>query len=162
MSRLSKSLLQELIEVLVEHFGLREVQSAVEEASVGENKEVRVSYRKVGPQRPRPTGPTINSSLEQIRDTDPDKYRLLSDFLDRLRDRLVLPESEDIRYFAQLVGLKEIRGKSRKEMIPKLMRFLLDRDTETLRAAIQRANTISQQERARGFSVLTDKLLGKR
>jgi hypothetical protein len=71
-----------------------------------------------------------------------------------------LPDSQDIRFFAHIIGLKEISGKSRKDMIPKLMRFLFAQSTEQIKKNIERAATVSEQQRQQGFSVLTDKLLG--
>jgi RNA polymerase-interacting CarD/CdnL/TRCF family regulator len=106
--------------------------------------------------------PTVASALELIQSSDPEKYRLLKEFHARLQDRKTLPESQDIRQFAQLVGLKEIHGKSRKDMIPTLMRFLLERATDRLRTEIPRADDISEQQRQEGFSILTDKLLSHR
>jgi hypothetical protein len=103
----------------------------------------------------------MSGVLESIRESAPEKYYLLTDFLGRLKNRDILPESQDIRHFAQLVGLKEISGKSRRDMIPKLMRFLLEQPIERLRVDIQSAGDISEQQRRRGFSVLTDKLIGK-
>jgi len=87
---------------------------------------------------------------------------LLSEFLGHLKNREILPESQDIRLFAQLIGLKDIGGKSRRDMIPALMRFLLEQPTERLRIDLQNAANISEQQRQQGFSVLTDKLLGEK
>ena len=70
-----------------------------------------------------------------------------------------MPESQDIRHFVQLIGLKEIAGKSRKDMIATLMRFLVEQPTERLQFDIDKAANVSEQQRQRGFSVLTDKLL---
>lgn len=100
--------------------------------------------------------------LELIRETDAEKHRLLSDFWVQLRERKILPESQDIRHFAQLVGLKQVNGKSRKEVIPPLMYFLLEQPTERLKTSIASAGEISEQQRQRGFSLLTDKLLGEK
>jgi hypothetical protein len=162
MSHSSRSLLlEEEIELLVRHFGLQRVRSAVKKLSTnGEEVHDAPPRRTLGPRRL--SQPTVPEVLELIRGSDPEKHRLLSDFLARLREREVLPESQDIRQFAQLVGLKEIHGKSRKDMIPRLMRFLLDCATEKLRIDIQRANNISEKDRQEGYSVLTDKLLGQR
>jgi hypothetical protein len=96
-----------------------------------------------------------------IRESNPDKYALLREFLHRLKDRRVLPESQDIRFFAQMIGLKEITGKSREEMLSKLMYFLVELPIEKLRTSIKGAADISEQQRNMGFSILTDKLLGK-
>ncbi len=65
------------------------------------------------------------------------------------------------RHFAQIVGLKDIDGKSRKEMIPKMMRFLMEMPVERLRVSIENASNISERQRQMGFSILTDKLIGR-
>jgi len=163
MSHLSRSLLlEEEIGLLVKHFGEQRVRAAVAKFSTNGDKEPRRPPRRTAPGDQKPTRPTVADVLDSIRDADPEKYRLLSGFLIRLKERNILPESQDIRHFAQLVGLKDIRGKSRKDMIPTLMRFLLERTTERLRIDLLRADNISQQQRQEGFSVLTDKLLGQR
>lgn len=160
MSYSSKSrLLEEEIDLLVRHFGAQRVRSVVEKLAAngdeGPRRRTALSGRK-------PMQPTVASALELIQNNDPEKYRLLKEFHIRLMDRKTLPESQDIRHFAQLIGIKEIRGKSRKEMIPTLMRFLLERATDKLRGDILRADSISEQQRQEGFSILTDKLLGQR
>jgi hypothetical protein len=86
-------------------------------------------------------------------------YCLKHCFLTELKYTKVLPEAQDIRHFAQVIGIKEINGKSRKEMIPKLMRFLVEQPIERLKVDIETAPNISEQQRQQGFSVLTDKLL---
>lgn len=160
MSYSQKSFLLDQIGTLVRHFGLRRVRAAVAKFSVEGGGEATATPRQLVPNGQRSTRPTVSSVLESIRGSDPEKHSLLSEFLSRLKDRRVLPESEDIRLFAQFVGLKDIHGKSRKDMIPTLMHFLLQRPTEGLRAEIQRAENISEQHRREGFSVLTDKILG--
>jgi hypothetical protein len=160
MSRLSKSLLlEEQVGLLVRHFGLSKVQAALAKASPKAEKQSETPVLQTVSRAQRPIRPTIVQSLEAIRQTSPDKHRLLSEFLTQLKRRQVLAESQDIRQFAQLVGLKEISGKSRKDMIPKLMRFLLDLPIDRLRTDLQNASNISEQQRRMGFSVLTDKLL---
>ena len=98
---------------------------------------------------------------ESIREVHPEKYRLLSEFHLRLKARDILPEAQDIRYFAQIIGIKGISGKSREDLIPKLIRFLSELPLEKLRTNIASAANISEKQRQLGFSVLTDKLLGK-
>ena len=99
--------------------------------------------------------------LEQLRQEDQEKYRLLTAFFKRLKDKVVLPESQDIRQFAQIIGQKDIDGKSRKDMLPRLMCFLLEKPTERLKVDIEAAANVSEQQRKQGFSVLADKLLPK-
>lgn len=159
--KLSPSLLlEDEIELLVRHFGIQRVRAAIAkayaESGQSEKEPVKASNRK------QPAHPTIDATLESIKSAQPEKYQLLKEFLARLRRRDILPESEDIRLFAQVVGLKDIRGKSRKDLIPPLMRFLIERPVEALQNEIQRAGDISQQQRSAGFSVLTDKILGQK
>ena len=63
--------------------------------------------------------------------------------------------------FAQIIGQKDIDGKSRKDMLPRLMCFLLEKPTERLKVDIEAAANVSEQQRKQGFSVLADKLLPK-
>lgn len=161
MSRTSKSLfLEEIIALLVNRFGAERVRTALSRVSV-KDEEDQPKPRKVSPSSRKPSHPPVIGALEEIRESEPEKYRLLKEFLDHLKSRKVLPESQDIRHFAQLIGLKNIAGKSRKDMIPTLMRFLLEQPSERLRVELQSAETISEQQRQQGFSVLTDKLLGE-
>ena len=102
---------------------------------------------------------TSEVRADRIRREDEEKAHTLSEFYMHLKDRKVLPESQDIRHFAQLIGLKQISGKSRKDMIPTLMRFLLEQPTERLQSVIDIAANVSEQQRQQGFSVLTDKLM---
>jgi hypothetical protein len=163
MSHSSKSLLlDEQIGLLVRHFGIQRVRAAVAKSSIEGDEEPHAPSHKTVSRDQKPTRPTIVEALESIRESDPEKHRLLSEFLSDLKDRRLLPESQDIRHFAQLVGLKDIRSKSRKEMIPTLMRFFMDQTAERLRIDIRRADNVSEQQRRQGFSVLTDKLLGEK
>jgi hypothetical protein len=162
MSQSSKSLLlEEEIGLLVKHFGVQRVRAALTKVSNEGGEEPRELAWRVEPRNQKTVPITIAGTLESIRESDQEKYQLLSEFLRQLKDRQILPESQDIRHFAQIVGLKEISGKSRKDMVPKLMRFLMNLPIERLQTDIQSASTISEQQRQMGFSVLTDKLLGK-
>jgi hypothetical protein len=160
MSERSKlSLLEEVVGLLVQHFGIDPVRAALTKVT---NLAVGTSQR---PARRPPTKPghqakpSITSTLEELRGRDAEKYRLLTNFYAQMKERKVLPESEDIRQFAQNIGLKEIHGKSRKDLLPKLIRFLMDQPTERLQVHINSAPTVSEEQRQQGFSVLTDKLL---
>jgi hypothetical protein len=154
-------LLTEQINVLVKHFGIERVRKAVAKVPPEDGKELRRPARKNGARSQGRIRPNGISSLESIRKTHPEKHRLLSEFVLRLKSRQVLPESQDIRHFVQIIGLKEIGGKSREDMLPKLIRFLVDQPIDKLRADIEGASNISEQQRLMGFSVLTEKLLGK-
>jgi hypothetical protein len=160
MSRKSTSAyLENAVGVLVEHFGIGRVRSALAKVSNGMTAEPE-SHPRERPNKPgRQVVTSIATLLEELRQKDPEKCHLLTDFYARLRSRSVLPESQDLRHFAQLIGLKEIAGKSRNDMIPKLMRVLLERSNERLRRDIEAAANVSEQQRKQGFSVLTDKIL---
>lgn len=163
MTRKSRqSLLDDAAGLLVKHFGGDRVRAALAKASSGA---VRASegQRRSGSNRPDlQANPTVTSMLDQLRQRDEEKYRMLAGFYTQLKDRTVLPESQDIRHFAQRIGLKEIGGKSRKDMIPRLMHFLLEQPTERLHSDIEAAASVSEQHRQEGFSVLTDKLLSNK
>lgn len=159
MSRKSTSTyLQDLVELLVDHFGVGPVRSALARVSNG------AVEKSESPSRPRagraPHGaPSVATLLEDLQLTDPEKFRLLSDFFSRLKSKTVLPDAHDIRHFSQLIGFKEIDGKSRNDMMAKLMRVLIERPNERLRHDIESAASVSEQQRKQGFSVLTDKIL---
>jgi len=156
----SSSLLAEQIELLVRHFGAEQVQGAIAKFKAqSEELRPRPAGRKDVARGHRPIRAIGTNAIDSLRQDSPEKHSLLSEFLIRLKDRRVLPESQDIRYFAQEIGLKEISGKSREDMIPKLMRFLMEQPVEKLRTEIEAAGNISEQQRQMGFSVLTDKLL---
>jgi len=161
MSRRSPSTyLEHTLELLVEHFGAGRVRSALAKVSNGTEVGPGPTHQREMPKRrEHEHPPSITETLEQLRHNDLQKHQLLSGFHARLKDKAVLPESQDIRHFAQLIGLKAIDGKSRKDMIPRLMRALLQRSNERLQSDIDAAATISEQQRQQGFSILTDKIL---
>lgn len=159
MSRSSKTaFLEEAIGLLVQHFGVGRVRGALAKISGDDKKPQKPATRNVSHDR-KPARPTVANALKLIQRSDPEKHRLLSEFHDHLKDRKILPESQDMRQFAHLVGLKVMTGKSRKDMIPTLMHFLMELPSERLRSELRRADDISEQQRQQGFSVLTDKLL---
>ena len=158
----SSSFLEEEVELLAEHFGVDSVRTAL----------ARVSSRPIAASEPqaceastrskKKPNPSISNLLERLRPMDEEKHRLLTSFYVDLKNRKLLPESQDIRQFAQIIGLKEIGGKSREDLVPKLMRFLIGEPTGRLQVDIQRAAGVSEEQRQQGYSVLTDKLLGGR
>jgi hypothetical protein len=160
--KLTSSFLQDEVRLLVEHFGVERLRAALARVSDGaaESPSIEVLPRSIKVKR-QPTA-SVTSLLEDYRQKDMQKYHVLTDFYTKLKYREILPESQDIIHFSQLVGLKDVNGKSRKDMIPRLMRFLIEQPTEQLQVNIKRAADISEQQRQQGFSVLTDKLLGQR
>jgi hypothetical protein len=156
------SFIEDTVALLVQHFGAGRVRTAL-------NKVSNEGIRSPESQSPVATGRTnrqahtsITNTLEQLRDKDADKYLLLTEFYGRLKHRMVLPEAQDMRHFALIIGLKAISGKSREDMIPQLMRFLVEQSTDRLKVDIEKAANVSEEQRQQGFSLLTDKLLSNK
>jgi hypothetical protein len=163
MTRKSRqALVDDQVGLLVKHFGVAPVRAALAKASNGAVTASEGPPRSRSSKPNRQAGPTVTSMLEQLRQKDEEKYRLLAGFYTQFKDKAVLAQAQDIRHFAQLIGLKEISGKSRKEMVPRLMRFLLEQPTERLQLDIKMATNVSEQQRQKGFAVITDKLLGEK
>lgn len=160
MSKSRKSsLLEDSVTLLVRHFGVERVHRALEKASVGSGYVTQQNTKTSRSLHRAPSAPPVVNALKSVRESDPERHRLLDQFYENLKTRSVLPQAQDIRHFAQQVGLKEIRGKSRRDMIPPLMRFMLDRPLERLKIDLQSAKSISEAQRQQGFSILADKLL---
>jgi hypothetical protein len=97
--------------------------------------------------------------LDDLASRDFEKHRLLAAFYAQLKERKVLVDSQDIRFFAQTIGMKRISGKSREDLVGHLMRFLLHQPADRLPADLKKAVDFSEAQRQQGFSILTDKLL---
>ncbi|HLN32630.1 MAG TPA: hypothetical protein VK395_33180 [Gemmataceae bacterium] len=161
MSRKStSSFLEEAVGLLVQYFGVDRVRAALAKVRNGTVEGSDGQPRRPSSKPHHQANPSVPATLEELRQKDEEKHRLLTDFYTQLKDRRVLPEPQDIRHFAQIIGLKEIGGKSRKDMIPRLMRFLLEQPTQRLQVDVETAASVSEQQRQQGFSVLTDKLVG--
>ncbi|MFH1922936.1 MAG: hypothetical protein ABIP48_23985 [Planctomycetota bacterium] len=100
------------------------------------------------------------AALAQLEQSDPQRFALLTRFLNQVRQKEVLPQAEDMRILAELAGLKSLAGKSRKALIPRLFAHLSTLQLEVLDDLIRQAPAISAQSRREGYSVLTDRLLG--
>ncbi len=160
ISKKPSSFLDEMILLLAREFGVERVRRALDRIPMDSGQ--ATGGRQSPSTKPRPiASPSILETLEELGKTDEGKHRLLVDFYKDLKGQKLLPESQDIRQFAQVIGLKEIDGKSRRDLIPKLMRFLVGQPTERLRVDLLKAAGISEGERQQGFSVLTDKLLNE-
>lgn len=158
MTRNKLEFLKEELALLCRHFGVDAVRRMLDSIQGGEPSAAHPAPQ--GRKRGDSTRSVI-STLSEMKDSDPRRFEALSTFYSQLRDRRVLPEAHDIRHFAQLVGLKDIRGKSRKDLIPPLIRFLGQGNFEQVRKAIESASEISEEQRQLGFSILTEKLVGR-
>src|SRR5438105_3859219 len=108
MNHSSKSsFLEESITLLTQHFGVERVRSALAKVSIESDEDQQKPTRQSVSRNQKPNRPTIVNALESIRQGHPEKHRLLAEFLSDLKDRKILPESQDVRHFAQLIGLKD-------------------------------------------------------
>jgi hypothetical protein len=148
-----------LIELLIRQFGVERVRSALDKVTEKVTEKLEAHAQSSSRTLPQRNATTVTSGLEKLKQLDEGKYTLLSDFYRQLRDGSLLPEAQDIRHYAQMIGLKEISGKSRKDMIRKLMLFLFEQPAARLKVDLQKAASVSEQQRGEGFSILTDKLL---
>jgi hypothetical protein len=149
----------EALALLVREFGERRVRAALVRISPFFRTEM--SDRTLSKASLKKKQTSTADLIERTRLLDPEKHRLLHTFVEMLTSKRVLPESQDIRQFAQMIGLKEIRGKARRDMVAPLVRFLVQLPTAKLNNYLVRAEEISEQQRRKGFSVLTDKLVGR-
>jgi hypothetical protein len=159
MNRKSQArLLEEAVSLLVTHYGPKKVRAAVAKVVPEDDAKEETHHGTVSVEKPPPL-PSMRSRLEDLKSIDPERYRLLEEFLTDVRERRILPDSEDLRQFAQFAGLKELRGRSRRDMIPKVVVFLMELPNEKFADAVKHAERISEATRRKAYSVLTDKLL---
>ena len=149
--------LDDEIQLLVQHFGIEEVRASVDRFAgqdpvAREKSPIKLPRIQASPR-------TVSDLINPLRETDEEKYNLLSNFYSLLKEGKLLPQAEDFRHFATHVGIKQLDGNSRRSLIVPLMRYLVVRPTEKLRDELKRAEDISEEERMNGYSVLTEKLL---
>jgi hypothetical protein len=151
--------LRESLLLLVRLCGLDAVRSALSalddqaaqiDATAGAAKQV-----------PSPTVPRtwVPRAVATLQETEPDKYAVLRAFFSTVESGELLPESEDVRRFAESLGLKQVHGTKRRELIAKLADPMVLLTVERIRELVDQAKKISAQERNKGYSILTDKLL---
>jgi hypothetical protein len=143
-----KEYLRLVISALVHRFGLGPVLRVLEAL---EPRKVR-GARNSPSRAPRPGKRSLAGLTAEQR-------RLLVPFRQSLAERELLPSSEDLRRFAELAGLKELRGKDRRTLLSRLLAHLATLSPRFLEELLPRAATISERERREGYSVLTEKLV---
>lgn len=158
MQAAKSQLLRDAVELLVTHFGVEQVLLAMNEVYPEVGASIKVDQARTR----RTTRPnTLQELLTQTRLNDPERYRILVDFRKDLHSREVLPEAEDIRHYVQLIGVKEVSGKSRKDMVRSLIRSLIDVPIDLLKQSIDMSRDINLKTREKGYSDLVDKLLSR-
>jgi hypothetical protein len=61
------------------------------------------------------------SSLSSLQKDSPEKFAMLTAFVKDIRRREILRDAEDIRLFAEMAKVKNLDGKSRRELVPGLL-----------------------------------------
>lgn len=145
--------LDQALRALVAFFGVEAVKRGVE---VIERKGAEPKQ----PQSDRPTRTGLPKVIASLAVSDEARFDLLRPFFERILAGEVLPQSEDIRRFGELLRVKEpFPGKSRRDLIGHLAGLLLKVPLDELRTLIRDAEAIREEQRRKGFSLLTDHLL---
>lgn len=106
-----------------------------------------------------PKQKSLPKVITEISEREPEKGKLLENFFQKIVSASLLPEAEDVRRFADLVGIKKLKGKSRNELITKLANELVPLDLRRLENLLPQADGISSAQRREGYSILTDTLM---
>ncbi len=174
----SNEYLRESLLLLVRLCGVDMVKTALKDVEAATAPEQQTEPRGTEPRRaelrgterrattPRGREPrgtehraTIPRAISLLEETDRTKYDLLKSFFTCIDSGTILPEAEDIRRFVELLGIKQLPGKSRRDLIPKLANVLAELPLVRLEQLIAKAGDISENKRREGYSLLTDKLL---
>lgn len=90
-------------------------------------------------------------ALQELKDTNPDKYEVLKEFEGKIRAGVILSTLDDFREFGKSLGKAYKPAKSRKEALGQLMGVLAQMQLEELREAIAKAQIArSRDEEAYG------------
>jgi hypothetical protein len=112
---------------------------------LAEAEQVRYSRRRGGAatQSARATRGVLTS----IKESEPEKYKLLSKFREDLLDGRLLPTMRDLRAFAVEVGLPELSQSSRQKAVAPVIRSLMSLPLDDVRAIIQAIATYDSHDR---------------
>ena len=78
-------------------------------------------------------------ALQELKSIDIEKYQVLRDFENAIRERRVLRDLDEFRAFGRILGKDFTPGKSRKEALTRLMSVLAQLDVDSIRSAIAKA-----------------------
>nr|VFK10174.1 MAG: hypothetical protein BECKLPF1236B_GA0070989_101226 [Candidatus Kentron sp. LPFa] len=78
------------------------------------------------------TGNGLSKAVQELKETDPERYELLTAFEEKLRQETILPTLNGIRRVGTSFSKEFQAGKSRKEAIPRLMAMLAAVPFDTL------------------------------
>ena len=138
LEEFSKAELQEAVSLLETH-GLR---SQLLDYLAHRKAESRTLRPKRQPDRtPRKLEDTTSRAVLRLRDSDPDKFRLLSEFDLMVRRGQVLSTLEDLKRFGERISKDFQPRKSRKETIAALLSTLAERPLTEIEQLVEFAAT---------------------
>ncbi|MBI2741579.1 MAG: hypothetical protein HYX38_34225 [Rhodospirillales bacterium] len=156
--KVTLSFLERMLGLMVSHFGAAEVRATLDRLTNDIRGPTSIS-QDTAPRLRTKAGPPVRQVLEELKKKDEEAHSIVSEFYSRLLDRKVLPQSEDVRRFGHLIGMKKVPGKARKDMLPIVVRTLVELPVERIKSAVASAATMSEEQRRQGYGILTDRLL---
>jgi len=158
MTKKTDQYLREALEALVRFAGLPAVERALADLRSddrGPRRTKTESSRKRSPRK----GPQIPKVVNDLRASEPEKFEVLEPFFLAVAQRAVLSNLDDIRRFAEALGSKQLQGSTRRQLVSRLATALAETDASRLPELLDRARSLSAEDSAAGFSILTDRLL---
>ncbi len=146
--------LRDALAALVRFYGFHAVTDALTALETPSSKSKNV--RAVKTKRDESGIPRAILALHEM---DPPRYDLLRSFFASVQLGEVLVEAEDVRIFAEIAGLKELRGRSRRDLVPRLAEYLATLPVEELSSILAKASGVSSRERNQGFATITDRMM---
>jgi len=153
------------IALIKEEFSEKEILEAVKFLEEQETSSALLAYlagRETMKGTPRVSRRAKKAIHEQrsraviaLEKTEPEKYRVLSEFDSLLRRKEILPNLGDIRQLGERLSKDFSARNSRRDLISKLMKLLSERPIEEVREVVE--NTISSSHpRDSGYQQLAD------
>lgn len=107
----------------------------------------------------RPAAVPLPKAIVDLQQNDPERFAILRPFFERIGAGELLRQSEDVRRFAEELGVKQLSSKRRRDLVAQITPTLATFPIHELAALLHRAESISEEERVQGYSVLTDRIL---
>lgn len=103
--------------------------------------------------------PDAKGLLSSLRETEPEKYEVLSEFERLLKNKQVLETHEGLRRFAESLSKDFIAGKSRADSINPLLRILLPKSTVEIEREISKVASFGVRGDTDGYLRLAKYLI---
>ena len=136
--------------LLQEEFTKKELNEAAALLSSGE-KESLIEFLSGKPPKRNDrreattqTGNGLSKAVQELKETDPQRYELLAEFEGMLRRETILPTLEEVRKVGTSASKDFQAAKSRRETIPRLMAVLGTMPLDVLRETLHKVIEESQ------------------